>query len=87
MQWRHDVDPGDAAFNIAVNYVADGGDGALSNSEKGMFGETTDAYLLSQVGYGNRKWYLSALYVLKNARQPDGTSTANAAMGLSLIHI
>ena len=33
VQWRQDVDPGDAAFNIAVNYVADGGDGALSNTE------------------------------------------------------
>ena len=30
-----------------------------------MFGENTDAYLLSQVGYGNRKWYISALYALK----------------------
>ena len=83
VQWRQDVDPGDAAFNIAVNYVADGGDGAKSTSKKQMFGEDTDAYLLSQVGYGNRKWYLSALYALKNARQPDGSSTAKAAMGYS----
>ena len=83
VQWRQDVDPGDAAFNIAVNYVADGGDGAKSESKEGMFGEDTDAYLLSQVGYGNRKWYLSALYALKNARQPDGSSTATAAMGYS----
>ena len=83
VQWRQDVDPGDAALNIAVNYVADGGDGALSNSEKGMFGENTDAYLLSQVGYGNRKWYLSALYALKNAQQDDGVTEAKAAMGFS----
>ena len=83
VQWRQDVDPGDAAFNIAVNYVADGGDGAKSGSKKQMFGEDTDAYLLSQIGYGNRKWYVSALYALKNARQPDGFSTAKAAMGYS----
>ncbi|MGB0276795.1 MAG: iron uptake porin, partial [Synechococcus sp.] len=83
VQWRQDVDPGDAAFNIAVNYVADGGDGALSNSEKGMFGENTDAYLLSQVGYGNRKWFISALYALKNAQQDDGVTEAKAAMGYS----
>ena len=83
VQWRQDVDPGDAAFNIAVNYVADGGDGALSHSEKGMFGENTDAYLLSQVGYGNRKWFISALYALKNAQQDDGVTEAKAAMGYS----
>ena len=83
VQWRQDVDPGDAAFNVAVNYVADGGDGAKSGSKKQMFGEDTDAYLLSQIGYGNRKWYVSALYALKNARQPDGSSTAKAAMGYS----
>ena len=29
--------------------------------KKGMFGEDTDGYFLSQVGYGNRKWYISAL--------------------------
>ena len=96
VQWRQDVDPGDAAFNIAVNYVADGGDGAKSESEKGMFGENTDAYLLSQVGYGNRKWHVSALYALKNAQQDKvcmtdaaGVKTctinteAKAAMGYS----
>ena len=30
-----------------------------------MFSENTDAYFLSQIGYGNRKWYISALYALK----------------------
>ncbi|MCB4378236.1 MULTISPECIES: iron uptake porin [unclassified Synechococcus] len=96
VQWRQDVDPGDAAFNIAVNYVADGGDGAKSGSKKQMFGEDTDAYLLSQVGYGNRKWHVSALYALKNAQQDKvcvtdelGVKTctikteAKAAMGYS----
>ena len=96
VQWRQDVDPGDAALNIAVNYVADGGDGAKSTSKKQMFGEDTDAYLLSQVGYGNRRWYVGALYALKNAQQDyvcvtdelgaescSVVSEAKAAMGYS----
>ena len=73
LQWRQQVDPGEAAFNVASNYVADGGDGADGFSREGMFGENTDAYWLNQIGYGNRKWHISALYALKNAGQscPD----------------
>ena len=61
-----------------------------------MFGEDTDAYLLSQVGYGNRRWYVGALYALKNAQQDyvcvtdelgaescSVVSEATAAMGYS----
>ena len=33
VQWRQDVDPGDAAWNVAANYVADGGEGAKSNKD------------------------------------------------------
>ena len=85
VQWRQNVAPGDAAFNIAANYVADGGDGAKSQSREGLFGENTDAYLLSQLGYGNRKWHVSALYALKNAGYNQVTDTygARAAMGYS----
>ncbi|AII49148.1 porin [Synechococcus sp. KORDI-52] len=82
VQWRQDVDPGDPAFNIALNYVADGGDGAKSTNKKGLFGKKTDGYVLSQIGYGNRKWYLSGLYSWKNAGQKGGNA-ANAAMGFS----
>ena len=35
IQWRQNVAPGEAAFNIAANYVADGGEGADSDSKKG----------------------------------------------------
>ncbi|BEV35981.1 iron uptake porin [Synechococcus sp. M16CYN] len=66
LQWRQNVDPGKRALNIAANYVTSG---AKSNSKKGMFGEDTDAYFLSQIGYGNRQWHISALYSLKNAGQ------------------
>ena len=96
VQWRQPVAPGQAAINVASNYVADGGNGALGQSRKGMFGENTDAYWLNQVGYGNRKWHISALYALKNAGQrcdgyvrkngrcvPDPVAGAKAAMGYS----
>ena len=35
VQWRQNVRPGEAAFNLAANYVADGGEGAnpIQNSE------------------------------------------------------
>ncbi|QNI93493.1 outer membrane porin [Synechococcus sp. A15-127] len=97
LQWRQNVDRGEPALNIATNYVADGGDGAKSDPKEGMFGENTDAYWLSQIGYGNRKWHVSALYALKNAGQHcagidddgdcDAISTgAKAAMGYSTPH-
>ena len=74
VQWRQNVKPGEAAFNIAANYVADGGEGAKSESGLGMFGDDTDGLFLSQVGYGNRKWYVSALYAYKHGE--DGSSPA-----------
>ena len=65
IQWRQKVAPGEAAWNAAVSYVADGNEGASSDSKKGMFGEDTDGLFLSQIGYGNRKWYISGLYAHK----------------------
>merc|ERR1711934_93189 len=35
LQWRQDVEPGEAALNIAANYVADGGDGAKTENGLG----------------------------------------------------
>ena len=78
IQWRQNVAPGEAAFNIAANYVADGGEGASSDSTKGMFGSATDGYFLSQIGYGNRKWYVSGLYAHK-----QGADGSDPAMGYS----
>ena len=80
VQWRQNVSPGEAAWNIAANYVADGGDGAKGESREGMFGENTDAYFLSQIGYGHRKWHISALYALKNAGQREDCSTDGAGV-------
>jgi len=78
VQWRQDVDPGEAAFNIAANYVADGGEGAKSSDGLGMFGDDTDGLFLSQVGYGNRQWYVSGLYAYKH-----GSYGSKPAMGYS----
>jgi len=78
IQWRQNVAPGEAAFNVAANYVADGGEGASSDSTKGMFGSATDGYFLSQVGYGNRKWYVSGLFAHK-----QGADGSDPAMGYS----
>jgi hypothetical protein len=78
IQWRQDVAPGVAAFNVAANYVADGNEGASSDSTKGMFGSGTDGYFLSQIGYGNRKWYVAGLYAHKH-----GADGSTPAMGYS----
>jgi hypothetical protein len=78
IQWRQDVAPGTAAFNLAANYVADGSEGAKSDAKHGMFGSDTDGYFLSQFGYGNRKWYVSGLYAHK-----QGAKGSNPAMGYS----
>jgi hypothetical protein len=77
IQWRQDVAPGDAAFNVAANYVADGSEGANSDSKHGLFGSSTDGYFLSQVGYGNRKWYVSGLFAHKQGEN------SSPAMGYS----
>jgi hypothetical protein len=78
IQWRQDVAPGEAAFNIAANYVADGSEGADSSSTKGLFGSATDGLFLSQVGYGNRQWYVSGIYAHK-----QGADGSEPAMGYS----
>jgi hypothetical protein len=78
IQWRQDVAPGEAAFNVAANYVADGSEGASSKSTKGLFGSASDGYFLSQIGYGNRQWYVSGLYAHK-----QGEDGSDPAMGYS----
>ena len=65
IKWRQNVAPGEAAWNAAISYVADGNEGASSSSKKGLFGEDSDGLFLSQIGYGNRKWYISGLYAHK----------------------
>jgi hypothetical protein len=64
IQWRQDVDPGEPAFNAAVNYTSN--TGADSSKDKGIFGEDSGSSLLTQVGYGTRKWWVGASYANKN---------------------
>jgi hypothetical protein len=82
IQWRQDVAPGEAAFNVAANYVAAGGNGADSDATQGLFGSAADGYFLSQIGYGNRQWYVSGLFASKqgaDGSQPDvGYNTPDA---------
>jgi hypothetical protein len=77
VQWRQDVAPGEAAFNAAANYVAAGG-GADSNSKEGLFGADANGYFLSQIGYGNRQWYVSGIYAFK-----QGDDGSDPKMGYS----
>ena len=64
IQWRQDVDPGEAAFNAAVNYTSNTGD--HSDAGQGIAGNNAGGSLLTQVGYGTRKWWLGASYARKN---------------------
>jgi hypothetical protein len=64
VQWRQDVDPGEAAFNAAVNYTSN--TGAVSEAGRGIVGSNTGGSLLTQVGYGTRKWWLGASYARKS---------------------
>jgi hypothetical protein len=78
VQWRQDVAPGEAAFNVAANYVSDGKESAYSTSTEGLFGEAADGYFLSQIGYGNRQWYVAGMFASK-----QGADGSNPAMGYS----
>ena len=78
IQWRQNVPRGEAALNIAANYTTDDGEAASSDSTKGMFGSASDGYFLSQIGYGNREWYVAAMYAHKHG---DGGS--NPTVGYS----
>ena len=64
VQWRQDVRPGEAAFNAAANYTSN--TGKTSEAGKGIAGDNAGGSLLTQVGYGTRKWWLGASYARKN---------------------
>ena len=74
ISWDQKVGRGEPGFNVAASYVADGGEGAKSESKYGLFGRDTDGLFLSQVGFGNKKWMLSALYAHKHGE--DGSKPA-----------
>jgi hypothetical protein len=64
IQWRQNVEPGEPAFNAAVNYTSNTGD--HSDASQGISGAEAGGSLLTQVGYGTRKWWLGASYARKS---------------------
>ena len=55
--WKQKVDKGANAFSVSVNYVADSGNGNISNARKGGFmTDNSEASLLAQLGYGGPQW-------------------------------
>uniref|UniRef100_UPI0010BD6265 carbohydrate porin n=1 Tax=Synechococcus sp. N5 TaxID=2575515 RepID=UPI0010BD6265 len=83
VQWRQNVERGDAAFNFAVNYT----NNDAADSARGLFGDGTGSSLVTQVGYGTRKLWGGIHYSRKGleagAYPTDGQSnigTVNNAM-------
>jgi hypothetical protein len=88
VQWRQDVDPGEPAFNAAANYTSATGDHSAAGS--GIVGNNSKGSLLTQVGYGTRKWWVGASYARKSknsggwvAGQSTGTATSTQDAALS----
>ena len=51
IQWRQDVERGEAALNFAVNYT----NNDAADSARGLLGDGTGSSLVAQLGYGTRK--------------------------------
>jgi hypothetical protein len=87
VQWRQNVERGEAAFNFAANYTNNDG----HDSSKGIFGDNTGSSFLTQLGYGTRQWWVGAHYARKGlegtgviaGQSSDGTfSNSMNAYGL-----
>jgi hypothetical protein len=61
VQWRQNVERGEAAINFAANYTNNDG----QSSSKGIFGDNTGSSFLTQLGYGTRQWWVGAHYARK----------------------
>ena len=74
IQWRQNVRRGEPAWNAAVNYTSN--TGADSSAGHGIAGNDAGGSLLTQLGYGTRKWWLGASYARKNQyRNKDGVQS------------
>jgi hypothetical protein len=61
--WKQKVKKGENAFSVSVNYVADDGNGNISNARRGGFmTDNSEASLLAQLGYGGPQWGLAFGY-------------------------
>jgi hypothetical protein len=61
VQWRQNVERGEAAVNFAANYTNNDG----ADADRGIFGDNTGSSFLTQLGYGTRKWWVGAHYARK----------------------
>jgi hypothetical protein len=92
VQWRQNVERGEAAFNFAANYTNNDG----QDSSKGIFGDNTGSSFLTQLGYGTRQWWIGAHYARKGlegtgviaGQSSDGTfSNSMNAYGLRTFYV
>ena len=70
IQWRQDVERGEAALNFAVNYT----NNDAADSARGLLGDGTGSSLVAQLGYGTRKLWGGLHYSRKGL---EGTNLSN----------
>ena len=63
-------DPTDARWEVSANYSAKSG--ASSADDKGLFGEDTETFVLTKVGYGSPRWQVSLATAFKDGWDNDG---------------
>jgi len=88
--WTQSVDdPSDARWEVSANYSAKSG--ATSTDKKGLFGEDTESFVLTKVGYGSPRWQVSLATSFKDGWDNDGyyqsalaTSSPNIAADSSM---
>ncbi|QNI79040.1 outer membrane porin [Synechococcus sp. RS9909] len=61
--WKQNTKKGANAFSVSVNYVADDGNGNITNPNDGGFmTDNSEASFLAQIGYGGPEWGLAFAY-------------------------
>jgi len=63
-------DPTDGRWEVSANYSAKSGDSSAEN--KGMFGDDTESFVLTKVGYGTPRWQVSLGTSFKDGWDNDG---------------
>jgi len=88
--WTQSVDdPSAARWEVSANYSAK--NGANSVDKKGLFGDDTESFVLTKVGYGAPRWQVSLATSFKEGWDNDGyfhsalaTSSPNVAANSSM---
>jgi hypothetical protein len=61
--WKQNVEKGNNAFSVTVNYVTKDGSGNSTDPDKGgIFTDNSNASFLAQIGYGGPEWGLAFAY-------------------------